>query len=37
MWGQLSEIYMTEESEDEEAGIVRKHHMLWQSDGKVLI
>ena len=28
------ELYMTEESEDEEAGVVRKHHILWQSDGK---
>ena len=37
MWRQLIEVYMTEESEDEETGAVRKHHMPWQSDGKVLI
>ena len=37
MWRQLSEVYVAEESEDEEAGIVGKHQIPWQSDGKVMI
>ena len=27
MWGQLSEVYMPEESKDEETGTFRKHYM----------
>ena len=32
MWNELSEIYMTEESEDETTGVIRQHHIPWQSE-----
>ena len=27
MWDDLNDLYMTEESEDEESGVVRQHHI----------
>ena len=33
MWDELAEIYMTEESEDETTGVIRQHHIPWQSEG----
>ena len=31
MWDEISGAYMTEESEDEMTGVVRQHHIPWQS------
>ena len=33
-WDEINECYMTEESEDEETGDV-KRHLPWESDGKL--
>ena len=32
MWAELAAVYMTEESEDETTGVVRQHHIPWQSE-----
>ncbi|XP_065888092.1 uncharacterized protein [Dysidea avara] len=32
MWGELAAVYMTEESEDETTGVIRQHHIPWQSE-----
>ena len=33
-WSQLNEQYMTEESEDEESGVINQHPLTWTSDSK---
>ena len=35
-WLELSECYMTEESDDEAEGVVRRHQLPWASDSKLL-
>ena len=34
-WAEINECYMTEESEDEESGNIRQHHVPLESDGKL--
>ena len=34
-WAEINECYITEESEDEESGNIRQHHLPWESDGKL--
>ena len=35
-WMQICDIYMTEESDDEDEGVVRRHQLSWASDGKFI-
>ena len=37
LWKQLGEVFMTEESSDEENECIRCHHLPWVSDGECMI